>query len=159
MGAKRQHRCVVRSNIYTDDGPMAICGEYFKAETFPLTLNAYKKVKTIYKCTCSHAACFRFAHMGARAVSNDFFFVVHPSILLTRYIFLQMEKNWRLWKCHNKRSEESKSKTCPAQRKTTLQSARAQKGSWPLHCVGDAPSQMSHRFSWRGRPEHKVKLT
>lgn len=94
MGAKRQHRCVVRSNIYTDDGPMAICGEHFKAETFPLTLHAYKKVKTIYKCTCSHAACFRFAHMGARAVSNDFFFVAHPSILLTRYIFLQMEKNW-----------------------------------------------------------------
>lgn len=71
MGAKRQHLCVVRSNIYTDDGPMAICGEYFKAETFPLTLHAYKKVMTIYKCTCSHAACFRFAHMGARALSND----------------------------------------------------------------------------------------
>lgn len=71
MGAKRQHLCVVRSNSYTDDGPMAICGEYFKAETFPLTLHAYKKVMTIYKCTCSHAACFRFAHMGARALSND----------------------------------------------------------------------------------------
>lgn len=73
MGAKRQHLCVVRSNSYTDDGPMAICGEYFKAETFPLTLHAYKKVMTIYKCTCSHAACFRFARMGARALSNDFF--------------------------------------------------------------------------------------
>lgn len=175
MGAKRQHLCVVRSNSYTDDGPMAICGEYFKAETFPLTLHAYKNVMTIYKCTCSHAACFRFAHMGARALSNDLLRIhrycwrdtfsfkwkkTGINHLQSVFYYWQSQRGRvQLWKRHNKRSEESKSKTCAAQRKTSLQSARAQKGSWPLHCVGDAPSQMSHRYSWRGRPEHKVKLT